>query len=68
MTDTFSGAIVLVPKQSRCRFIPGVVPPTHYGLESGSLHFKAVGDFADGCHLLAEGDVDLLTDVNLARA
>ncbi len=67
VTDTFSGAIVLVPKQVNLPVLPGVVPPTYYGLESGSLHFKAVGDFPDGCHLLAEGDVDLLTDVNLAQ-
>jgi hypothetical protein len=65
---TFSGSVVLAPIASTFPSFPGVDPPTYYGVESGSMHYKASGTLVGGCHLFAEGPVDLLADPGSAQA
>lgn len=67
LNATFSGNVVVAPVPSLIPAIPGLPPqPTYYKVESGSLHFKIEGSTADGCHMLAEGPIDLMVDPSTA--
>ena len=68
---TFNGTIVVAPVPAvgpQLPAIPGfpIQPVTYYKVESGSLHFRISGTLPDGCHLQAEGDVDLAVDLSTA--
>lgn len=73
LTATFSGSVVFAPAASAVPSLPGVNPvgssPTiSYHVESGSMHVRYSGTVVGGCHLLAEGQVDLLADPGAAAA
>ena len=68
LNATFTGNVVVAPSASPTTGIPGLPAPTstYYKVESGSLHFKIEGTTVDGCHMLAEGPVDLTADPSTA--
>ena len=67
VTETFNGVLVLAPVETGLPSVPGYSLPTFYRVESGSVHVKARGVLSGGCQLLAEGEVDLLSDVSIAQ-